>query len=161
MKLTKKMCSCSSHRSEGAAERAAPNARSEHGSLTAFTAVVGLALFALAALVVDGGRAVAAHATAVNEAAEAARVGAGQLSVTALRAGKVVIDAPAAVRASEQYLAQLNISGTTSVSIVGQTVTVKIHAADPTVMLGIVGINSLPVDGTASAVDVHGVTRAD
>ncbi len=157
----KKMSRCSSQPSEGAAERAAGAARSEDGSLTAFTAVVALALFALAGLVVDGGRSVAAHATAVNEAAEAARVGAAQLSVAQLRAGSVVIDAPAAVRACEQYLAQLNIRGTTSVNVIAQTVTVKIHAADPTVMLGIVGITSLSVDATASAVDVHGVTRAD
>jgi hypothetical protein len=38
-------------------------------------------------------------------------------------------------------------------------VTVTIHYRVPTALLGIVGIDSLPVSGTASAVDVEGVTE--
>ena len=133
----------------------------ERGSLTAFVAVVALALFALAGLVVDGGRAIAAHAAAVDEAAQAARAGAGQLSETALRAGRVAIDPSAATRAAEDYVAQLGLVHSANISVTGQTVTVEIHAVDPTVMLGIVGIDAIPVTAKASATNVHGVTRAD
>ena len=135
--------------------------RCEHGSLTAFVVVVAVALFALLGLVVDGGRAVAAHAAALNDASQAARAGAGQLSESALRNGSISIDAPLAVRAAEAYVAQTGLSGSSSVSVSGQTVTVHIRVDDPTVILGIIGINALPVSASASATDVHGVTRAD
>ncbi len=131
----------------------------ESGSLTAFVAVFALALFALIGLVVDAGRAVAAKRSAYDIAEQAARAGAGQLSVDALRRGQVVIDPAAAVQASDAYLAAAGQNGTTSVS--GQTVTVRIEDTEPTVMLQIVGIDRINVTAVASASDVHGVTRSD
>ena len=93
------------------------------------------------------------------DAQQAARAGAGQVSVDGLRSGQVEIDPTAAVRAADAYLSSIGQVGTTSV--VGQTVTVHIATHEPTVILGIIGINQVLVSVSASAVDVHGVTEAD
>jgi hypothetical protein len=122
-------------------------------------AVLSVALFALIGLVVDSGRAIAARSEALTEAQQAARVGAGQISVDALRSGQVQIDPGRAESAGDAYLASVGQSGTTSV--VGQTVIVQVVSEEPTVMLGIVGINQIKIEVSASAVNVHGVTEDD
>jgi len=129
------------------------------GSLTAFVAVFCVALFVLIGLVVDAGRAISIRSTALVEAQQAARAGAGQLSVGALRSGQIEIDPADAERAVNDYLATVGQSGTTSV--VGQTVTVRIATYEPTVILGIVGINRINVSVTARATNVHGVSQED
>jgi Flp pilus assembly protein TadG len=131
----------------------------EKGSFTAFMAVFCVALFVLIGLVVDAGRAIAARSAAMAEAEQAARAGAGQLSVGALRSGQVEIDPVAAVQAADAYLAAIGQPGTATV--VGQMVTVHISTDEPTVILGIVGINRIVVSVTASAANVHGVTQED
>jgi hypothetical protein len=45
--------------------------------------------------------------------------------------------------------------------VVGQTVTVHIVGEEPTVILGIVGINRIAISVTASATNVHGVSQED
>jgi hypothetical protein len=131
----------------------------ESGSLSAFMAVFCLTLFLLIGLVVDAGRAISFRAAALAEAQQAARAGAGQLSVGALRSGLVEIDPADAIEASDAYLASVGAAGTTSV--VGQTVTVHIATHEPTVILGIIGINRIVVSVSASAINVHGVSEAD
>lgn len=131
----------------------------ESGSLSAFMAVFCLALFLLIGLVVDAGRAISFRSAALAEAQQAARAGAGQLSVGALRSGQVEIDPADAIDAADAYLASVGAPGTTSV--VGQTVTVHIAADEPTVILGIIGIDRIVVSVSASAVNVHGVSEAD
>ena len=133
--------------------------RGEAGSLTAFMAVFCVTLFTLIGLVVDAGRAIAVRSAALAEAQQAARAGAGQLSVDALRSGQVEIDPAGAIRASDAYLASVGQPGTTSV--VGQIVTVHIATDEPTVILGIVGINRIVISVTASAINVHGVSQED
>jgi len=129
------------------------------GSLTAFVAVFCLALFVLIGLVVDAGRAIAVRSAAMTDAQQAARAGAGQLSVSALRSGEIEINQADAIHAADAYLASVGQPGTASV--VGQTVTVHIATDEPTVMLGIVGIDRIVVSVTASAANVHGVSRED
>jgi hypothetical protein len=46
-------------------------------------------------------------------------------------------------------------------SVVGQTVTVHVVTHEKTVMLGIIGINQITIQVSASAVNVHGVTEDD
>jgi Flp pilus assembly protein TadG len=133
--------------------------RSQSGSLTAFMAVFCLSLFVLTGLVVDAGRAIAVRSAAATDAEQAARAGAGQLSVDGLRAGVVEINPAAAIVAANAYLASVGEPGTTEV--VGQTVTVHISTDEPTVILGIVGIQNIVVSVTASATNVHGVTEED
>jgi hypothetical protein len=143
----------------GVGRRRAP--ADQAGSLTAFVAVFCVALFALIGLVVDSGRAIATRSATMAEAQQAARAGAGQLSADSLRSGQVQIDPEQAVRAVKDYLSETGQTGTTSVQVVGQTVTVHIAFEEPTVILGIVGIDHIQVAVTASAVNVHGVTEAD
>jgi Flp pilus assembly protein TadG len=136
-----------------------PSRFDDAGSLTAFVAVFCLTLFILVGLVVDGGRAIAARSAAMSEAEQAARAGAGQVSVDSLRSGEVAIDPASAIRAAEAYLVSVGQPGTTTV--VGQMVTVHIVTEDPTTILGIVGIKSIAISVTASAINVHGVTQED
>jgi Flp pilus assembly protein TadG len=128
---------------------------SESGAITVFVALLAVALFALAGLVLDGGRAVSAQQAAQDEADQAARSGAAALSVNALRAGAVELDAQAAVANAVAYTVAAGHPGTATV--VGNAVEVSIHYRVPTDILGIVGIDTLPVSATARAVDVHGV----
>jgi hypothetical protein len=129
------------------------------GSLTAFVAVFCVTLFVLIGLVVDAGRAIATRSADMSEAQQAARAGAGQLSVDALRSGEIEINPENAMEAANTYLSSVGQTGTTSVE--GQTVTVHIVTEEPTVILGIVGIDHIKVSVTASAVNVHGVSEAD
>ncbi len=135
------------------------NVSNEAGSLTAFVAVLCLSLFVLIGLVVDAGRAIAVRSAATTDAQEAARAGAGQLSVSGLRSGKVAIDPAGAIRVADRYLAAIGQTGTASVT--GQTVTVQIVTQVPTVALGIIGIDRIGVSVSASAINVHGVTEAE
>ena len=133
----------------------------ENGSLTVFILVLCVALFVLIGLVVDSGRAISARSAAMSEAEQAARAGAGQISVGALRVGQVEVDPASAIRASTQYLAAAEPTATVLVTVVGQTVTVHITTTEPTVILGIIGINRIGISVTASATDLHGVTQED
>jgi Flp pilus assembly protein TadG len=128
----------------------------DDGSITAFLAVFAVALFALMGLVLDGGSAMSAQQSAYDEAEQAARAGAGALSVDGLRAGSVTIDTQAAIAAAVAYTVSSGHPGTASVA--NGRVTVQVHYRIPTAILGIVGISTLPVSATASAVNLHGVT---
>lgn len=138
--------------------RAGRAGRSERGSVTAFCVLALVALLALMGMVVDGGSAMSAHESAVDEAEQAARAGAGALSVAALRSGSVLLEDQQAIAAAEAFTVAAGHPGTATV--VGQTVEVRIAYRVPTAVLGIVGITSLPVSASAAAVDVVGVTRA-
>lgn len=131
----------------------------ERGSLTAFVAVLAVGLLVLVGLVVDGGRAVVAKRQAMDIAEQAARLGADQLSVDALRAGKIVVDPAAASTAVTRYLASAGEVGTMSVS--GDSVTVRVTAGASTSVLRMIGISSIPVSAEASATNLHGVTGPD
>jgi Flp pilus assembly protein TadG len=126
------------------------------GSISAFVALLLVGCMALLGLVVDGGSALSARQSAADEADQAARAGAGALSVDALRSGSLQLDPSAAVAAAESFAAAAGHPGTASVA--GGVVTVQVRYRIPTEILGIVGITSLPVSAVASAVDVQGVT---
>ncbi len=130
--------------------------RDQGGSITAFVLLLLVALMAMLGLVVDGGSALSAHQSAVDEAEQAARAGAGALSVDALRTGSLELDPEAAVATAEAFTRAAGHPGTASVQ--GGTVTVQILYRVPTDVLGLVGIRTLSVSAAASAVDVQGVT---
>ncbi len=127
----------------------------DNGSVTAFVALLLVAMFVLLGLVLDGGSAVNAQQSAFDEAEQAARAGAGELSVDALRAGAVQLDAQAAVAAAESFTVAAGHPGIATVS--NGVVRVEIRYRIRTEVLGIVGITSLPVSASASAVDLAGV----
>jgi Flp pilus assembly protein TadG len=124
-----------------------------------FVALLAVALFALAGLVLDGGRAVSAQQAAQDEADQAARSGAAALSVNALRLGAVELDSQAAVSQAVAYTVAAGHPG--SATVIGNAVEVTVRYRVPTDILGMIGIGTLPVSATARAVDVHGVTGAE
>ena len=115
-----------------------------------------IAVFVLMGLVVDGGSELSARQAATDEAEQAARAGAGALSVAALRSGVVQLNESAAVGAAENFTVAAGHPGTATE--LSGTVTVSIRYRINTEILGIVGVHSLPVSASASAVDVRGVT---
>jgi hypothetical protein len=134
-----------------------PGATGDRGSLSAFVVLLLVAIFVLMGLVVDGGLAASARQQAADEAEQAARAGAGSISVEALRSGQLQIDDSAAISAAEQFMVAAGHPGVATVS--SGSVQVEIRYRIPTVILGIVGITTLPVSATATAVDVSGVTE--
>jgi len=133
------------------------NVRDDDGAIAAFVVLVMVALLALLGLVVDGGTVLTARQAASAEAEQAARAGAGALSVDALRAGQIQIDGPAAVATAEQFMITAGHPGTAVV--VGGVVTVRIDYQVPTAILGLIGFDRLDVSAAAAAVNVGGVTR--
>ena len=127
----------------------------EDGVVTAFVVVIALALMLFAGLVYDGGMALRAKVEAVDEAGAAARAGAQQLDLTALRStGTVTLDPSAADGAAQSYLATIGRTGTVAVN--GDEVTVTVSFQQPTALLGIAGISSFTVSGSGSATATEG-----
>jgi hypothetical protein len=129
--------------------------RGDDGILSAFVALLLVALFVLVGLGVDGGSELVAHQAAVAEAEQAARAGAGAISESGLRRGVVTLVPGEAVARAEWFTLSAGHHGTASVH--GKTVTVSVSYRIPTAILGLVGVTSLPVSATASAVNLHGV----
>src|SRR5450759_3622214 len=102
--------------------------RGESGQTIAFVVGITLALLLLIGLTVDGGRILSARERALNEAQEAARVGAQQLDQAALHArGVVIVNQTDASRAVQVYLQATGDTG--SVSVQGLSL---IHISEPT-----------------------------
>ncbi len=100
----------------------------ERGSVSAFVAVIAVALVMVAGMAYDGGQIVAAHATARDVAAGAARAGAQEVDLDRLRSiGDAALDAQRATGAAEAFLAQSGHSGTAVVEGAAVTVTVRVH----------------------------------
>lgn len=129
----------------------------EAGSITAFVAVLAVALFAVAGLTVDGGRALAAREQLAAMAEQAARAGAAAVSAGALHGGEVTIDPTAATAVAGRYLSLAGVQGHVSASATEVTVTVV--RVLPTTILGILGITALTVHARAVATDLHGVVQ--
>jgi len=114
-----------------------------------------VALIAVLALIVDGGRALGAREAAFSEAEQAARVGATELSVASLHAGLTTFQVASATAAAEQYMAAAGHPG--SATVIGSRViaTVRTYAL-ATPLLALVGIQHLPVSASAAATVVVG-----
>jgi Putative Flp pilus-assembly TadE/G-like len=140
--------------------RRAEAAERERGAVTAIVAVFLVGLMAAAALVYDGGRAITAKRRAINQAEQAARAGARALDPAALRAGQAErVDAAAAGQQARAYLDSVDASGT--VTVRGATVEVTVTFREPTLLLGLVGLDSFSGTGSADAVSVRGVGEED
>ena len=119
-------------------------------------------LFALAGLILDGGRAIAARQRAADLAEQAARAGVDALDVTALRAtGADTIDAASARAAACRYLATAAPGAGCTVVTGTNTVTVEVTTRTPTVLLGLIGVNSLRAASTATAAPTIGVRTGE
>lgn len=106
----------------------------ERGSVTAFVAVVATALVMVAGMAYDGGQILAAHAAARADAAKAARAGAQELDLTALRStGDAILDPTRAQAAALAYLERAGTAGTVTVD--GPSVTVTVTATQSLLIL--------------------------
>ncbi|HUD17814.1 MAG TPA: pilus assembly protein TadG-related protein [Acidimicrobiales bacterium] len=131
----------------------------ERGQVTAFIVVLVGALMLVAGLVIDGGLGLAAEVRATDEAQSAARAGAQAIDLAAYRqSGSVTLDPTAATQAADNYLATTGDSG--QVVVAGDVITVTVQVVQPTQILGIVGLHTLTVSGTARATAVRGITAA-
>jgi hypothetical protein len=116
-------------------------------SISLFVLVILGALIITAGLVIDGGQKVAATSRAESAAASASRA-AGNAAATQQLGG--ADPASAAVLAAKTYLAgQPGVEG--AVSISNGVVLVTISAREPTILLSIIGIDSVAGRGTARA----------
>jgi Flp pilus assembly protein TadG len=131
----------------------------EAGSVTLFFVVAALALFVMVGLVVDGGTKIRAAQQADGLAEEAARAGGQQIAVpAAVRGNRITADPRAAVRAAENYLQDNDIVGSAHLADGGQLVVVAVSMTRPTVFLGLLGVDSMTVQGHAQARLERGVT---
>lgn len=100
----------------------------ERGSVTAFVAVVAVALVLVAGMAYDGGQIIAAQARARGSADRAARAGAQQIDIAHLRAtGEAALDPDAATDAAEDYLRRVGVAGDIVVDGADITVTVTLR----------------------------------
>ena len=100
--------------------------RSEDGTITAFVAVLAVALVAVAGLAYDGGQIIRATADARDLAGAAARAGAQQLDTGQIHADRAWLDPVAAEDAAVQFLAAVGAEGTVSVTDNSVRVTVTV-----------------------------------
>lgn len=132
----------------------------DRGSVTVFVVVLTVALLMVGGLVIDGGYTLAANRRAFNEAEAAARAGAQAVDMDVLRStGTVQLDADAARRRAEAYLAALGRDGT--VEVEGDSVQVRVRFPQPMLILSIVGVGPLQIEGQGTARAVRGVTAGD
>jgi Flp pilus assembly protein TadG len=130
------------------------------GNASIILVLITPAIFGVAGLVVDGGRALNARQHAANQAEQAARAAADAVDVDAIRTGAgLAIDPLAARRAAERYLAGAGATGT--VSLGPQSVTVTVKASTQTAFFAIIGVNHISVTGTATARPARGVVTEE
>ncbi|CAO5240137.1 pilus assembly protein TadG-related protein [Frankia sp. AgKG'84/4] len=127
------------------------------GYVTAFFAIIVVALLGLAGLALDGGGALNAKTKAISTAAEAARAGAQALDLALYRTdGTLQLDPAGARTRALAFLAGAGAQGTASATTV--TVTVTVTGTYRPQLLTLVGVGPLNVTGTASASPRSGAT---
>ncbi len=137
---------------------AAPGGRQDSGSLTLLLALLMVALLALVGLVIDGGRKLNQSASAYAIAQEAARAGAGMVDRSvAYRSGTFGVDEAQALAAARAYLVSAGYTG--SVSSEGtRRIRVTVTVRGRTLVLSLIGIDTMTSTGSAVASLVTGVT---
>lgn len=120
------------------------------------------ALLGLAGLVLDGGTELAARQHTADLAEQAARAGADALDTSTVRAtGTGILDPLAARAAACRYVTTTDPTASCTVGITsspaGQQLTVRVRGSHPTVLLGLVGINTLHTDAVGTAQAVTGI----
>jgi hypothetical protein len=137
---------------------AAPGGGRDTGSLTLLLTFLMVALLALVGLVIDGGRKLNQSANAYAIAQEAARAGAGMVDRSAAyRSGSFGVNEGQALTAARAYLASAGYTG--SVSSDGtQQIRVTVTVTGRTLMLSLIGIDTMTSTGSAVASLVTGVT---
>lgn len=125
-------------------------ADTDRGSISAFVVSLVVVFVAVAALVVDGGRFVAARSNAADVAENAARAGAQELR--RLRDGTFELDPDRAAESARSSLAAQGLSGTATADTRRVTVTVTTSVAP--VMLGLFGVRPRTIVVVRSATPI-------
>jgi Flp pilus assembly protein TadG len=129
----------------------------DRGSVTIFLVVFTLAALALASLIVDGGTVLNTEERAADIAQQAARAGANQLNIQALRAGTVAVDPVTGCAAAnvivQQYATANNVDVTGHTCTgTGALVTVTVTVTSRPVILQAFGSFSKTATETANVV---------
>jgi hypothetical protein len=137
-----------------------PRRAADRGAITLMLPVLFVALVAMAGIVIDGGAKLRQAENAAAIAQEAARAGAGMVSRSAAYStGRFTVSQQQALAAASAYLTRAGYHGTvTTAGAQGIRVTVTITR--PTILLPIIGIDSMTSTGSATAVLVTGITGA-
>ena len=137
-------------------------ARGEDGAAAVIILLLTPALFALGGLVLDGGTHLAARHRAAGLAEQAARAGADTLDTNALRStGTARLETDRAKQAACRYVRTVEPDTTCTATVrttpTGQEVYVRVQGRTATVLLGLVGVNTLRTDGVGTAQPVTGI----
>lgn len=134
--------------------------RSDTGAISAFVVVIFTALMVLAGLVIDGGNMINARQKIIDDAEQAARLGANQIDELALRStGDVVVVWPDAGYAAGAYLAELGYDpARIDVSPGGpNVVVVEVNDTVDAQLLSLIGLGPFDVGGSAQARPAVGI----
>lgn len=110
--------------------------RSSRGSVSAFVVCLFLGMVALIGLAYDGGRMSSRYGELSDLAANAARIGAQQ--VTGIRAGEPRIDPDGARVAAARFLARRNLPA--RIVVQGDRITVSVRTVVPMRILSLLGV---------------------
>ena len=131
--------------------------RNDRGSASIWALLLTAGAFTvLLGLVVDGGHVIDARLEASRVAAQAARLGADQLSAGSVRSGGDAVNAEAAATRVRQYLSAAGQSGTVAVN--ADRVTVTVTGTSPARILSVIGIDGFPIRESRTA---QGITGED
>jgi hypothetical protein len=140
-------------RARAASDRLAGDA----GMISAFVVAAMIGLMAVVGLALDPGEAYAAKIRAIGQAEEAARAGAQQVNLTVYRTtGHLQLDPAAAEQAADRYLAAEGVTGTATATTA--EVRVSITTAYRTQLWQLVGVDTIPIHATGTAIPQLGVT---
>lgn len=134
----------------------------DRGAVSIIVLLLAAAMFGLAGLVWDGGRAITGRQHAADLAEQAARAGANDLDLTALRdRGVDTLDAPQAMTDACRYVHVASPGSGCVASVSGDAVNVRVSIRTSTVLLGVIGLSSLTSHGYATASAVRGVITGE
>jgi len=129
----------------------------DEGMVSAFLLATMIGLFAVAGLGLDPGEAYAKKIHAIGQAEEAARAGAQQIDLTTYRTtGTLQLDPAAAQQAAQRFLTADGETGT--VTATTTRVTVTITTGYRTQLWQLIGVDTIAVHATGSAVPQRGIT---
>ena len=135
----------------------AASIRSERGSISPFILLLLPALVGLAGLAYDGGNLFAARREAVNVAAAAARAGANDLDEASIYAGDPEL-APSAIGTALAFAFGQGSDSASARQVDTDLLEVSVDRSVDMEFLGLFGIGSQTVSGTAQARVRDGVT---
>lgn len=134
----------------------------DNGAISAFVVALFTALMVLAGLVVDGGNMINARQKLIDDAEQAARLGANQIDELTLRStGEVVVVWPDAGITAENYLVDLGYDpGNIDVAPGGPNqVVVQISDTVDAQLLSLIGLGPFDVNGSAQARPAVGIVE--